>query len=36
MIGYLDLAGKHSRVDELALWCIKAVENGELENYDFK
>ncbi len=36
MIGYLYLAGKHSRVDELALWCIKAVENGELENYDFK
>lgn len=36
MIGYLDLANQHNRVDELALWCIKTVENGELEQYDFK
>lgn len=36
MIGYLDLQKKHERVDELALWCIKAVEDGELDKYDFK
>lgn len=36
MIGYLDLEGKHDRVDELSLWCIKAVEDGEIDQYDFE
>lgn len=35
MIGYLDLAGQHQRVDELAAWCITSVENGEISKYDF-
>lgn len=35
MIGYLDLASQHDRVDELSLWCIKTVEEGGLEEYDF-
>ena len=36
MIGYLDLLEDHKRVDELALWCIKTVEDGGLKGYDFK
>lgn len=36
MIGFLDLAKQHQRIDELALWCIKTVENGDLANYEFK
>lgn len=35
MIGYLDLSGRHQRVDELSNWCIKTVEDGGLDNYDF-
>lgn len=35
MIGYLDLDHQHKRVDELSAWCIKTVEDGGLENYDF-
>lgn len=35
MIGYLDLANQHQRVAELSSWCIKTVENGGLDNYDF-
>lgn len=34
--GYLDLAGKTDRVEELTLWCIKTVEDGGISNYDFK
>lgn len=36
MFGYLDLLGKDDRVAELAKWCIEQVENGGLENYEFK
>ncbi|MBD5431155.1 Mini-ribonuclease 3 [Lactobacillus agrestimuris] len=36
IIGYLDLLGKHDRVDELSLWCIETVENGGIDNYDFE
>lgn len=35
MIGYLDLAHRHERVDELSEWCIKTVEEGDLDKYDF-
>lgn len=34
--GYLDLAGKTDRVEELTLWCIQTVEDGGINNYDFK
>ena len=36
MIGFLDLAGQKSRIDELVAWCIKTVEDGGLDNYEFK
>ncbi|WP_281829126.1 MULTISPECIES: Mini-ribonuclease 3 [Lactobacillus] len=36
MLGYLDLAGEYERVDQLVFWCINAVENGDLEKYDFE
>lgn len=36
MIGYLDLDDRHQRVDELVAWCIAAVENGEIDKYDFE
>ena len=35
-VGYLDLLGKKERVDELAKWCIDQVEQGGLDNYEFK
>lgn len=36
MLGYLDLLGKKERIDELAEWCIEQVEQGGLDNYEFK
>ena len=36
MFGYLDLLGQTKRIEELARWCIEQVENGGLENYEFK
>ncbi|WP_425604670.1 Mini-ribonuclease 3 [Lactobacillus xylocopicola] len=34
--GYLELLGKHERIHELTEWCIKTVENGGIDNYEFK
>ena len=34
--GYLELLNKKSRIEELTKWCIKTVENGGIEKYDFK
>lgn len=34
MMGYLQLAGKQDRLDELAEWCIKQVEAGRTKHED--
>lgn len=34
--GYLELLGKKERLQELTSWCIKTVENGGIDEYDFK
>lgn len=34
LFGYLQLAGKQDRVRELATWCIKQVERGNLVHED--
>ncbi len=34
--GYLELLNKKERIRELTAWCIKNVENGSIEKYDFK
>ncbi|MBA1393364.1 hypothetical protein EQ500_05725 [Lactobacillus sp. XV13L] len=34
--GYLELCGQKDRIQELTLWCIKAVEEGAIDQYDFK
>lgn len=34
LFGYLQLAGKQDRVSELAAWCIKQVERGNLVHED--
>lgn len=36
IFGYLDLAGQHNRVTELAEWCIATVESEVLQKYDFE
>lgn len=36
MIGYLALAERKKRVDDLCAWCIQNVEDGGLDKYDFK
>ena len=36
VFGYLDLANKNDRIEKLVKWCIKAVENGDLESYEFE
>ncbi|WP_294831816.1 Mini-ribonuclease 3 [uncultured Lactobacillus sp.] len=34
--GYLELLNKRNRIEELTEWCIKTIENGGIEKYDFK
>lgn len=34
--GYLELLGKKDRILELTTWCIKAVEDGGIDKYEFK
>lgn len=34
--GYLELLNEKERIQELTAWCIKNVENGSIEKYDFK
>ncbi|WEV41049.1 ribonuclease III domain-containing protein [Lactobacillus sp. ESL0681] len=34
--GYLELLGQEARIAELTSWCIKTVEEGGIEQYDFK
>lgn len=34
--GYLELLNKTDRIDELNAWCIKTVEEGGIDQYDFK
>ncbi len=34
--GYLELLGKRDRLEELTTWCIKTVEEGGIDRYDFK
>lgn len=34
--GYLELLGKKDRIQELSEWCIKTVEEGGIDKYDFK
>ncbi|WEV44121.1 hypothetical protein OZX56_02520 [Lactobacillus sp. ESL0684] len=33
--GYLELLGQEARIAELTSWCIKTVEEGGIEQYDF-
>lgn len=33
--GYLELLGEKDRIFELTSWCIKAVENGGIDEYEF-
>lgn len=33
--GYLDLLNRQARIQELTKWCIKTVENGGIDQYDF-
>lgn len=35
IFGYLELLDKHDRIEELAIWCIKQVEAGGIDSYDF-
>lgn len=32
LFGYLYLAGKHDRLDQLAHWCIKQIEEGRTQH----
>lgn len=34
--GYLELLNKKDRIAELNAWCIKTVEEGGIDQYDFK
>ncbi|QYN53259.1 Mini-ribonuclease 3 [Lactobacillus panisapium] len=34
--GYLELLNKTDRITELNAWCIKTVEEGGIDQYDFK
>lgn len=34
--GYLELSNKTDRIAELNAWCIKTVEEGGIDQYDFK
>lgn len=34
--GYLELLNKTDRIAELNAWCIKTVEEGGIDQYDFK
>ncbi|KJY57632.1 Mini-ribonuclease 3 [Lactobacillus kimbladii] len=34
--GYLELLNKKDRIEQLTEWCIKTIENGGIEEYDFK